>query len=69
MKLDQAVSPTVPGGMVLTSLVLFTLVYAVLMAADIYLLTKYARAGLSGAEIEIEPPAPEPDLSFVGTPD
>jgi cytochrome d ubiquinol oxidase subunit I len=31
--------------MVLTSLIVFTLLYGVLMAADIYLLAKFAKAG------------------------
>ena len=44
MKTDQAVSPTVSGGMVLTSLVIFTLLYGALMVADVYLLAKYARS-------------------------
>ncbi len=44
MKTDQAVSPTVTGGMVLASLVIFTLLYGVLMVADVYLLAKYARS-------------------------
>jgi cytochrome d ubiquinol oxidase subunit I len=47
MKLNDAVSNMVSGGMVLTSLIGFTLIYAVLMAADIYLLRKYALAGPS----------------------
>jgi cytochrome d ubiquinol oxidase subunit I len=45
MKIEDAVSPTVSGGMVLTSLIGFTLVYGLLMVADIYLLRKYAIAG------------------------
>jgi len=45
MKTDLAVSPTVTAGMVLASVVLFTLVYGALMAADIYLLNKYATGG------------------------
>ncbi len=45
MKTADAVSPTLTAGMVLTSLIGFTLVYAVLMAADVYLLAKYAKAG------------------------
>jgi len=45
MKTETAVSPTVTGGMVLISLVTFTLLYGVLMIADIYLLVKYAKAG------------------------
>jgi cytochrome d ubiquinol oxidase subunit I len=44
MKTDQAVSPTVSGGMVLTSLAIFTLLYGALMVADVYLLAKYARS-------------------------
>lgn len=44
MKTADAVSPTVPGGMVLFSLMGFTLLYGALMVADIYLLAKYARA-------------------------
>jgi cytochrome d ubiquinol oxidase subunit I len=43
MKTETGVSPNVPAGMVLTSVVLFTLIYGVLMIADIYLLAKYAR--------------------------
>ena len=48
MKTQDAVSPTVSPGMVLLSLVGFTLLYAALMAADVYLLTKYARSGTAG---------------------
>jgi cytochrome d ubiquinol oxidase subunit I len=43
MKTESAASPTVAGGEVLTSLVIFTLLYGVLMAADLYLLNKYAK--------------------------
>jgi len=53
MKTEEAVSPTVTGGMVLFSLLTFTLLYGVLMVADIYLLAKYAKAGPSQ-----ESPAP-----------
>ena len=65
MKIDQAVSPTVTSGMVLTSLLGFTLVYAALMAADVYLLRKYARAGVPAAH---GLPA-EPSPSFLGAND
>ncbi len=41
----DAVSPNVTVGMLLTSLILFTVVYGLLMAADVYLLVKYARLG------------------------
>jgi cytochrome d ubiquinol oxidase subunit I len=43
MKIETAISPTVSAGEVLLSLVVFTLVYGALAAADIYLLAKYAR--------------------------
>jgi cytochrome d ubiquinol oxidase subunit I len=45
MRVEEAVSPSVSAGTVLASLLLFILLYAVLMAADVYLLTKYARQG------------------------
>jgi cytochrome d ubiquinol oxidase subunit I len=50
MKIEDAVSPTVPGWQVLTTLLIFTLVYAALMVADIYLLVKFAKAGPAEAE-------------------
>jgi len=43
MKIEDAVSPTVSGGAVLTTLIGFTLIYGILMVADVYLLMKYAR--------------------------
>jgi len=48
----DAVSPNLTNGMVITSLVAFTLVYGALMAADIYLLSKYARAGIDPSGVE-----------------
>jgi cytochrome d ubiquinol oxidase subunit I len=56
MRLENAVSPSVGAGEVLFTLVGFTLVYAALMAADLYLLSKYAKAGLPAHEA----PASEP---------
>jgi cytochrome bd ubiquinol oxidase subunit I len=50
MKTDKGFSPNVTTGLVLTSLTVFTLVYALLMAADIYLLSKYAKAGPAGTD-------------------
>lgn len=44
LKTQDAVSSAVPGGMVLASAILFTLLYGALMAADVYLLAKYAKA-------------------------
>lgn len=65
MRLEEAISPTVPGGLVLASLIGFTLVYGGLMVADIYLLAKYARLGIadgnSGHSL-----MSEDHLSFVG---
>ncbi len=45
LKTADSVSPNLSVGMVLTSLIVFTLLYGVLMAADIYLLAKFAKAG------------------------
>jgi cytochrome d ubiquinol oxidase subunit I len=43
MRVDQAVSPNVTVEMLAISLIGFTLIYGVLMVADIYLLQKFAR--------------------------
>jgi cytochrome d ubiquinol oxidase subunit I len=50
MKIKDAVSPTVGAGSMLISLIGFTVIYAVLMVADIYLLRKFARAGIVSAQ-------------------
>jgi cytochrome d ubiquinol oxidase subunit I len=42
----DAVSPTVSAGMVLFSLIAYTLLYALLMIADVVLMRKYAMAGV-----------------------
>ncbi len=55
LKLEDAVSPNVPGGMVLASLIGFTLLYGVLMAADVYLLAKYARADTEEVARDVVP--------------
>jgi cytochrome d ubiquinol oxidase subunit I len=60
MKIEDAISPTVSGGMVLFTLIAFTLIYASLMVATIYLLRKYAIAGPTLTEPE--GPAPGFDL-------
>ncbi|HQE18550.1 MAG TPA: cytochrome ubiquinol oxidase subunit I, partial [Aggregatilineales bacterium] len=52
---EEAISPNVSAGSVLFSLIAFTLLYGVLMAADIFLLAKYAKAGIEAA------PAPAPE--------
>ncbi len=45
MKTADAVSPNITSGMVIASLVGFTLIYGLLLFADVYLLKKYAKAG------------------------
>jgi cytochrome d ubiquinol oxidase subunit I len=50
MTLDRGLSIAVTAGEVLFSLVAFTLLYGALMAADIYLLARFAREGLEGPE-------------------
>jgi cytochrome d ubiquinol oxidase subunit I len=50
MKIESGVSPSVTAGEVLFSLVVFTLLYGALMVADVYLLNKYAKAGLHAPE-------------------
>jgi cytochrome d ubiquinol oxidase subunit I len=51
-KTEAAVSPHVGAGEVLFTLVAFTLLYGALMAADIFLLVKFAKAGIHGAGME-----------------
>ncbi len=45
LKTENAFSPNLTAGMVLTSLIGFTLIYGLLLVADVYLLAKYAKAG------------------------
>jgi cytochrome d ubiquinol oxidase subunit I len=45
LKTADSISPTITVGMVLASLIVFTLLYGVLMVADVYLLVKFAKAG------------------------
>lgn len=49
MTIDKAVSPNVTVEMLLISLIGFTLVYGLLMVADIYLLQKFARQNMDGS--------------------
>ncbi len=44
LRTEQGVSTSVPAGQVLATLIGFTLIYAILIVADVYLLVKYARA-------------------------
>lgn len=52
LKTENAMSPGLTSGMVLFSLIGFALIYAALMGADIFLLTKFAKAGPPTGEIE-----------------
>ena len=49
LKTEDAFSPNLTPGMVLTSLIGFTLVYGLLLVADVFLLAKYAKAGVETA--------------------
>ena len=52
----DAISPNLTTTTVLISLIGFVLVYAVLMGVDLFLLIKYAKQGLAGAETDSVPP-------------
>lgn len=45
LRTEDSLSPNVTPGMVLTSLIIFTVIYGVLMVIDIYLLARFAKAG------------------------
>ena len=45
MKTADAVSPNLTPGMILTTIIGFTLLYGGLMGVDVFLLVKYAKAG------------------------
>ena len=65
MKIADGVSITVPAWSVALTLVGYTLIYAALMVADIYLLVKFARRGAGPEETDTEPTA-EPAIALVG---
>jgi cytochrome d ubiquinol oxidase subunit I len=69
MKIEDGLSTTVSGGSVLVSLIGFTLVYGVLMAADIYLLAKFAKVGPTVSQGEAVESRPEGELSLLGAQD
>jgi cytochrome d ubiquinol oxidase subunit I len=50
MKIEDGVSQVVSGGQVLFTLLVYTLIYAALMVADVYLLVKFAKAGPGNGE-------------------
>lgn len=49
MRVESAVSPNVTVPMLWISLIGFTLVYSLLIVADVYLMQKFARAGVGGS--------------------
>ncbi len=55
VKLQDGVSPNVTAGMLLVSLIGYVLVYGLLIVATVYLLSKYARAGLGNDSPPMEP--------------
>lgn len=62
MRLEDGVSTVVPAGSVLVSLIVYTLVYAALMVAMVYLMLKFARAGIEGPSGTPETPQGLPSL-------
>jgi cytochrome d ubiquinol oxidase subunit I len=50
MRIENAVSPRVTAGMLWTSLIGYILVYGLLIAATVFLLLKYAKAGPSATD-------------------
>ncbi len=61
MRVEDAVSATVSAGMVLTSLIAFTLLYGLLMIATVFLLSKFARGGPQ-AVLALEPSGEAPSF-------
>jgi cytochrome d ubiquinol oxidase subunit I len=61
LKIEDAVSPNVPVSALLITLIGFVLVYGILMAADIYLLNKYAKLGPT-EEVQDDGQEVEPSL-------
>jgi cytochrome d ubiquinol oxidase subunit I len=54
---EDAISPNLPAGTILFTLISFTLIYGILMAVDVYLLTKFGIRDVKGQD--------EPDLAAV----
>jgi cytochrome d ubiquinol oxidase subunit I len=64
-RVEDAVSPNVTGGMLLFSLVGFTLIYGLLMAADIFLLSYFGRQPQNVFNpADEEEDAPNPEMAF-----
>jgi cytochrome d ubiquinol oxidase subunit I len=50
MKTGEGISPNLTPGLVLTSLLVFACIYTLLLAVDVFLLIRAAKAGLSAEE-------------------
>ena len=66
MQTRDAVSPNLTPATVLISLVGFVLIYAALMAIDLYLLVKFAKKGLSAGDLDSVPIAAEVETKKKG---
>lgn len=66
LRTEHGGSPSLTGGMVLISLIGFALIYALLMGVDVYLLAKYARAGISSGGEGAASPEPSDEYDFTG---
>lgn len=53
LKTEQANSPNITGGMVLFTLIGYVAIYAALMVADIYLLSRFAKAGPDATDLGV----------------
>jgi len=69
MKIEDGRSPVVSSGTVLFSLIVFTLLYGALMVADVYLLSKYAKAGPSATQAGADADSGDQLPSLVGAQD
>jgi cytochrome d ubiquinol oxidase subunit I len=69
MKIEDGRSPVVSSGTVLFSLIVFTLLYGALMVADVYLLSKYAKAGPSATQAGADADSGDQLPSMVGAQD
>lgn len=69
MRVEDGLSTIVSAGAVAASLVVYTLVYAALIVANIYLMSKYARIVPSAETTETLPEAVERMPSLLGSQD
>jgi len=61
-RVEEAVSPNVTAGMLLFSLIAFTVIYGALMAVDIFLLRYFA---MRPDHVFVKPDDADPDLEAV----